>query len=361
VHTELQPFVAGEDSMLVRTQRAAARIRREVVEDAIALRQPWQRAAAAVAADPRFAGFVLSPQHDLVPLGADPDSGLQEFCHRPSANDETPLPKRDEHGRLQLGDRFGIVFVLLPPGRTLIGAQAEDPNRPNHDPNARIQESPVHEVALAPFLLAKHELTQSQWLVLTGERTPSALSAGSVRSDGVELTVRHPVESASWTDCLAVLERHGLTLPTEAQWEYGCRAGATTTWPSGSTVASLQGYANVADASARTAGITIEAGLEDGHAVHAPVGLLRANGFGLHDTIGNVAEWCREPFSSLAYLLPAGSGDGRRPVPEVQHRPLRGGSFEDVPAVATAAARAFAPAGARARTTGVRPARRLQP
>ncbi|MCU0865311.1 MAG: bifunctional serine/threonine-protein kinase/formylglycine-generating enzyme family protein [Planctomycetes bacterium] len=360
VHGELESFVAGDDSMLARARRSAARIRHEAVQDAVALHEPWVRAAAAVAADPRFAGFVLRPQFDLVPLGADPTSGLQEFWHRPSANDETALAVRGSDGELPLGDRFGIIFVLLPPGRTAIGAQKEDPARPAYDPGARIQESPLHEVTLAPFLLAKHELTQAQWLVLTGERTPSALPAGSVRSDGKAVTVRHPVESAAWGDCAAVLEQHGLQLPTEAQWEYGCRAGSTTTWPTGAAPSSLQGYANLADASARAAGIAFEAALDDGHAVHAPVGSLRPNAFGLHDTIGNVAEWCREPFSSLAYLLPAGDGDGLRPVPEVSQRPVRGGSFEDLPAVATAAARAFAPAAARTRSVGVRAARRLQ-
>ena len=361
VHGDLVPFVAGDDSMLARTRRSAARIRRNAEQDATAQREPWARAAAAVAADPRFAGFVLRPQYDLVPLGADPTSGLQEFWHRPSANDDTPIVARGSDGQLPLRDRFGIIFVLLPPGRTVIGAQAEDPEQPAYDPGARIQESPLHEVTLAPFLLAKHELTQAQWLVLTGERTPSTLPAGVVRSDGKAVTVRHPVESASWGECTAVLQQHGLQLPTEAQWEYACRAGSTTTWSTGAEPGSLQGCANLADASARTAGIAFEATLDDGHAVHAPVGSLRPNAFGLHDTIGNVAEWCREPFSSLAYLLPAGEGDGLRPVPEVQQRPLRGGSYEDVPKVATAAARAFAPATARTRTVGVRALRPLQP
>ena len=360
VHDELVPFVRGDDSMLARVQRSDARIRREAQQDAEALREPWQRAAAAVAADARFAGFVLRPQYDLVPLGADPQSGLQEFWHRPSANDDTPIVARGADGQLPLGDRFGIVFVLLPPGRALVGAQATDPAAPAYDPGARVQESPVHEVALAPFLVAKHELTQAQWLVLTGERTPSALPAGSLRSDGTAITVRHPVDSASWSECVAVLERHGLSLPTEAQWEYACRAGTTTTWPTGGELASLQGTANLADASARSAGIAVEATLDDGHAVHAPVGSLRPNAFGLCDMIGNVAEWCREPFSSLAYLLPAGAGDGLRPVPEVAQRPLRGGSFEDLPKLATAAARAFAPATARTRTAGLRAVRRLQ-
>jgi formylglycine-generating enzyme required for sulfatase activity len=360
VHDDLVPFVRGDDSMLARVQRSKARIRREAEQDATALREPWERAAAAVAADPRFAGFVLRPQFDLVPLGADPQSGLQEFWHRKSANDETPIVVRGSDGQLPLGERFGIVFVLLPPGRTVIGAQAVDPSQPAYDPSARVQESPVHEVTLAPFLLAKHELTQAQWLVLTGERTPSALQAGSLRSDGKAITVRHPVDSASWSECNALLERQGLCLPTEAQWEYACRAGSTTTWPTGAALASLQGHANLADQSASAAGIAFEATLDDDHAVHAPVGSLRPNAFGLCDTIGNVAEWCREPFSSLAYLLPAGEGDGLRPVPEVSQRPLRGGSFEDLPKVATSAARAFAPATARTRTVGVRPARRLQ-
>jgi formylglycine-generating enzyme required for sulfatase activity len=59
----------------------------------------------------------------------------------------------------------GIVMVLLPGGRFLMGAQKEDPSGPNYDPEAEENEGPVHEVTLRPFLIAKCELTQAQWKV----------------------------------------------------------------------------------------------------------------------------------------------------------------------------------------------------
>jgi formylglycine-generating enzyme required for sulfatase activity len=275
---------------------------------------------------------------------------LQEFYHAASAPPGQPIPSRNREGRLQFGLDDGIVFVLLPGGEAWIGGQHDDPTLPCHDPEASLTESPVHHVTLAPFFIGKHEVTQAQWLQLTGKK-PSAIHDKRTPLGGTPITLRHPVESVTWDECQALLERLGLDFPTEAQWEYACRAGTTTTWPTGDTPASLVGFACVPDPLGEDAPRPTH---------HDPVGSHAPNGFGMHDMVGNVAEWCRDYFSSLAYLLPAASGDGARPVPLMQVRALRGGSFQDPPSEGSSAARNAKPFNHRGEWLGVRAARRLE-
>jgi formylglycine-generating enzyme required for sulfatase activity len=205
-------------------------------------------------------------------------------------------------------------------------------------------------VRLAPFFLAKHEVTQAQWLQLTGQK-PSVLHDKRTMVEGAPITARHPLENVTWDDCRAGLVPQGLDLPTEAQWEYACRSGTTTTWPTGDTLASLVGFACVPDPLDEDAPRPTH---------HEPVGSRAPNGFGLHDMVGNVAEWCRDYFSSLAYLLPVVGGDGARSVPLMQVRALRGGSFQDPPSEGSSAARNAKPFNHRGDWLGVRAARRVE-
>src|SRR5262249_25075170 len=154
--------------------------------------------------------------------------------------------ERGADGRLVMKDGTGIVFVLIPAGRFWMGAQAASPSGRNVDPQADANESPVHEVSLDAYFLSKYEMTQDQWLRLAG-KNPSLYSPG----DGINgklVTLLHPVENVSWIDCTIVLSRLALELPTEAQWEYGARAGTSTPWWTGSEKTSLRGAGNLADA-----------------------------------------------------------------------------------------------------------------
>ncbi|MBQ7251782.1 MAG: SUMF1/EgtB/PvdO family nonheme iron enzyme, partial [Kiritimatiellae bacterium] len=135
------------------------------------------------------------------------------------------------------------------------------------------------------FWMAKTEVTQRQWESVMG-RNPS-------RFKGPDL----PVESVKWGECMEFCRRagNGLDLPTEAQWEYACRAGATGEYGGNGNLDAMGWY----DANGR-------------HETH-PVGRKRPNAWGLHDMHGNVWEWCRDCFAEIrggAATDPAGPATG---------------------------------------------------
>ena len=244
-----------------------------------------------------------------------------------------------------------------------MGAQKDDPLGHNYDPGAQPNESPVHEVAIGPFFLSKYEMTQAQWRRLAGGETPSCFKADT-EFCGQQITLRNPVECVDWSMCDTVMMRQGLVLPTEAQWEYGCRAGSTTPWWTGQERESLRTpklVANLSDQAAVRAEMVGEAidwpEFDDGYAVHAPVGSLPGNRFGLHDTHGNVREWCRDSIVSHAPAQPA---SGQRLTGVAAH-PSRGGDFQCGPGVARSAWREMHLPIATVSILGLRPARDVVP
>ncbi len=307
--------------------------------------------------------FILSPQMGLIPLGKDPDSGLFEFLHLQTH--EGPVPSRNSSGRLPVTEKTGIILVLLPGGEFDMGAippgRGRSVGTPNCDPEAISFEAPVHPVRVSPFLLAKYEMTQGQWLRVTNEN-PSEFSTERDYSEATN-PLLHPVESVSWDDCRQLMTRLGLALPTEAQWEYAARAGTSTIWWTGNEKSSLEGAANIADLRLKKGhGLPTwdyDDWLDDGHSVHAPVGSYLPNPSGLHDIHGNVWEWCEDRFS--AYTRRTISGDQPRSNPTSLLRINRGGSFSRSARNVRTARRRFNDPDYKFDDLGVRPARRLNP
>jgi formylglycine-generating enzyme required for sulfatase activity/serine/threonine protein kinase len=341
---------------IVRRRNEAATIGERSVSGPDAKRR-WDEAITAIAGSPRYAGLRLAPQLGLLPIGADPKSHLWEFAHL-----QTGEPaQRGADGKLVVTEKMGLVFVLIPGGKFWMGGQKTDKSGHNYDPQARSDESPVHEVELSAYFLSKYEMTQGQWKWLTG-RNPSGFLADS-KFGGKATTLLNPIEQVSWTECAGLMFRAGLVLPTEAQWEYAARAGTDTPWWTGEDVHSLDGAANLGDSYARAHGAPSSWGyedwLDDGFTGHAPVGSFRANAFGLHDVIGNVLEWCRDGVDT--YLLPTREGDGERLVSGASNRVLRGGSFNSAAANARSSDRSSSTPENRGSNLGVRPARAITP
>ena len=304
-------------------------------------RHTWEEALKAIArADGAVASRLyarsrirLTPQLGLLPIGMNPETRLWEFYHLRSAWDpwsetdpaELPIPTHrggtsKGRGSIEVEAGTGIVLVLLPGGTFSLGK-----SRPTE---------------LDPFFVARHELTHGQW-----SRMAENYEEASAPRSGVD--PRSPVTRVTWHMCRTLLRRHGLTLPTEAQWEYGCRAGTNTQWSSGDRPSSLSGYANILEAPHRSRGRPVL------------VGSFRSNPFGLFDVHGNVSEWCRDRFGS--YNMPPNPGDGERRVQGDFDalRVLRGGSYSDSPDDARSFHRSSWIPTNRAGTVGVRAARSL--
>lgn len=303
----------------------------------------WERARAAIAASPRYHGLAIQPIFGMVPLGENSTTHLWEFLFAESG--VAPAPDESTSGRTRMDEATGLVFVLLPGGRFFMG------QRENEGPP--IQSAlPVHEVELAPFFISKFEVSVAQ-----AERLGGFPSEKTRPEDG-----RLPL-ALDWERSRAMFLQHGLELPTEAQWEYAARADANEPAP-------LDGHANVFDV-ARITAIHSEgthqngeiAGFDDGFAGPAPIGSFRPNGFGLHDVLGNVSEWCLDHYVSRGYstLVPR-AGDGlRATVVSAQLRAMRGGSFSDGPDICQPARRLNDAPNRLSYSIGVRPVRSISP
>jgi len=335
-------------AMTVRRERASTLEQRSITSKCA----EWDRVTREIAASEHYARMpALTPQLGLVPLGMDPKSRLQEFAVLYSGR----IPRRDETEKLEIDGETAIVLVLLPPGTLTMGAERSANAGRNRDPWAEPDESPVHEVELDAFFLSKYEMTQGQWVRLMGVN-PSTYQKRM--PSGAIVTAQHPVEAVSWLDASEAMRRLGLVLPTEAQWEYGARAGTNSVWWTGNDKSTLQGAANLADAHCKASGAPpswrFDEDLNDGHTTHAPVGSFRANAFGLHDVAGNVLEWCRDHYGP--YTVPPAPGDGLRIHAGARLRVARGGSWAFVAQDARSANRGDSRPGRRDAGTGLRPA-----
>ena len=362
---DLQAFTDADAGTLadVRNRLEFARTvrQRTLYDDTV--REKWKEAIEQISdvdECPAYDGLELEAREGLMPIGRDPDSGLWEFAHLQSGRPA----ERGADGKLGIDDATGLVFVLIPGETFRMGAVLPVGDRaagsPNVDPHATRIEYPDHEIRLAPFFMSKYEMTQGQWQRFTS-KNPSFYSAGRTFG-GQTFTLHNPVENVTWEACGETLRRLGLMLPTEAQWEYATRGGTTTVWWTGNDVKSLENAANIADSYYKSHGAKDtdlhSPEIDDGHFAHAPIGAYRANGFGLHDVVGNVWEWCRDGFDS--YARPVRAGDGLREAPDAPGHVYRGGGF-NLPARYTRSALRFnGESGFSHVSVGVRPAMALR-
>ena len=155
----------------------------------------------------------------------------------------------------------------------------------------------------------------------------------SWRHSGFGKSQEHPVVNVSWNDAVAFCEwlrrKEGqpYRLPTEAEWEYACRAGTTTRYISGDDSEALHTFGNVSDPTAKAIHPELKETISasDGFVYTAPVAQFKANGFGLNDTHGNVWEWCQDVYDPEYYK----SSPMDDPICSVgtAFRVLRGGSW----------------------------------
>jgi serine/threonine protein kinase/formylglycine-generating enzyme required for sulfatase activity len=329
-------------------------------------RHRWPAMRGAVARNRNYSGQRVELEDadvlGLVPIGENPVTGLWELYDLYSAWDgiadpaTLEIPVHEADGSIKMTGNTGIVFVLVPAGTFWMGAQKEDANQPNYDAEADTDEGPVHRVVLEPFLLARHEITRSQWRRLTGT-SPFWFTEGK-RSDPIAIGSTHPAESFSWDEAYLWLERHGMSLPTEAQWEYGCRAGTSTRYWSGKHPADLARVANIHDQTSvqNIPSWGTAAPFADGFTEIAPVGSFAANPFGLFDVHGNVWEWCFDHHTIYESWVRSGDGlrlDGHGP------RVNRGGAYHNKPSATRSSCRDQGAPFNRSSSVGVRPARRI--
>lgn len=158
------------------------------------------------------------------------------------------------------------------------------------------------------------------------------------RTPGFRQTDQHPVVCLSQQDAVAFCQwfsqkhQQKFRLPTEAEWEYACRAGSRTLFAEGNQVECLDGHANVGDMalSRSTSSVQGVAPWDDGFAFTAPVASFRPNAFGLYDMHGNVGEWCADWFDA-AYYESSPESDPSGPKWPRRWHVVRGGSWFNTP------------------------------
>jgi formylglycine-generating enzyme len=279
---------------------------------------------------------------------------------------------------LDLGNKVTLKLVLIPAGKFIMGSPEEEkkaavkeavaagiPEAQNSD---AFKDEVQHEVTISkPFYMGITHVTVDQFTAFvkdTGYKTDAEkdgwsegfeiedgkiafkkMDGCSWRNPSFDQKGDHPVVQVSWNDARAFCDwlskKSGktVTLPTEAQWEYACRAGTTTAYPWGDNPDDGKGWANCADQSLKKK-IPNQEGRaffswDDGYAFTSPVASFKPNAFRLYDMNGNAFQWCQDRYGDYekgTVSDPTGADTG-------SFRVLRGGSLHHNPEYCRAAFR----------------------
>ena len=312
-----------------------------------------------------------------------------------TAFSETKEPPKEL--AVDLGKGVKMEMVLIPAGEFKMGSGESAKDKAaffnkNYGENLRRaadffkDEHPQHRVRITkPFYLGTYHVTRGQFRQFVkdsgyktdAEKGEESGALGwnpeekafafnkdySWRNAGFEQSDEHPVVNVSWNDAVAFCQwlsrKEGKTyrLPTEAEWEYACRAGTTTRYYSGDDPETLAQVGNMADATAKAKfpGWTWTIKASDGYAFTAPVGQFKPNAFGLYDMHGNAYPWCADWYRDDYYGKspaddPTGPGAG-------DVRVVRGGAWCGGPRSSRSAERHGVRPGDRSNLTGIRVAR----
>ncbi len=242
-----------------------------------------------------------------------------------------------------------LTLLWISPGRFWMGS-------PESEPERRDSEGPQHLVQLQGFFMSQTPITQAQWREVAGWKEgpgeqwgrelkldPSSFQSKGEKAnkvvrqlEGESNNDHYPVENVSWLDamefCNRLSQRTGRTyaLPSEAQWEYACRAGTTTPFHFGDTI------------SPELANYRGDFAYADGpQGVYrkqtTPVGMFPANAWGLYDMHGNVLEWCQDEWHESHEGAPTDGrawvdvAEGEKSKELAKTKLLRGGSWNNIP------------------------------
>lgn len=216
---------------------------------------------------------------------------------------------------------FGMHFVWIPPGTFMMGSSKEEVGRDANEIQRKV-------TLTKGFFMGIHPVTQDQWRLVMDDYRPR------FEFNGEQL----PAEMVSWDDCQAFLKKmrgkgtNPYRLPTEAEWEYACRAGTTTPFHFGGTISTDQANYNGNESYGRgEKGVYREK--------TTPVGSYPPNAWGLRDMHGNVRQWCQDWYGAYP-LKDLVDPQGAQPSDtNVVGRVQRGGSWADYPSRCRSASR----------------------
>ncbi|MDJ0733312.1 MAG: bifunctional serine/threonine-protein kinase/formylglycine-generating enzyme family protein [Nostocaceae cyanobacterium] len=223
-----------------------------------------------------------------------------------------------------LGNKLNLEMVLLPQGTFIMGSP---PGEGDAD------ERPQHQVSIESFFMGKYPITQAQWRSVAAlPRIKQTLNPNPSKFKGAN----RPVENISWYEavefCARLREKTGrqYRLPSEAEWEYACRAGTTTPFHFGDTITSELANCNPGNGNHRE--------IRKGTKTVGTSSL--ANAFGLYDMHGQVWEWCADSWHPNYQNAPT-DGSAWESGGDAHRRVLRGGSWSFSPQMCRSASRSW--------------------